>query len=187
VGYRIGLAGAVVASLLLAGCGGSSVRSGAPNAATLAADYRGAPAPLAGLFAKRNSLLGGGTPAFARELRALRGYPVVVNKWASWCDNCLEEFTVFQEVAPRYGRRVAFLGDDWDDGGGHSWLAKHPLSFPSYEDHSGSIDQLLGPASASYAPVTYFYDRRGKQVYFHYGPYLSAASLAHDIRLYLGA
>jgi hypothetical protein len=35
--------------------------------------------------------------------------------------------------------------------------------------------------------VTYFYNRRGQQVYYHYGPYLSVASLEHDIRLYLGA
>ena len=132
-------------------------------------------------------MLGGGTGAFARELRRLRGYPVVVNKWYSTCDNCLEEFGVFQRVAPRYGRRVAFLGDDVDDDGGARWLAKHPLSFPSYNDVSSAIDELLGAASARYAPVTYFYDRRGRQVYFHYGPYLSAASLERDIRLYLNA
>jgi hypothetical protein len=37
------------------------------------------------------------------------------------------------------------------------------------------------------APVTYFYNRQGKEVYPHAGPYLSRASLEHDVRLYLGA
>jgi hypothetical protein len=35
--------------------------------------------------------------------------------------------------------------------------------------------------------VTYFYDGAGNQIFFHFGPYLSAASLEHDLRIYLGA
>jgi len=90
-------------------------------------------------------------------------------------------------VAPRYARTVAFVGDDVNDGKGAAWLRKFPLSFPSYYDRSSTIDQALGPAAAAYAPVTYFYNRAGKQVFFHFGPYLSVASLEHDIRFYLGA
>jgi thiol-disulfide isomerase/thioredoxin len=136
---------------------------------------------------ERNRLLGGGTRAFARELRRLRGHPVVVNAWASWCDNCTEEFAIFQKVAPRYGRRVAFIGDDVGDGGGKGWLAKHPLSFPSYLDHDWSIDRAVSVAASNYAPVTYFLNAQGKLVYPHLGPYLSTASLERDIRLYLNA
>jgi cytochrome c biogenesis protein CcmG/thiol:disulfide interchange protein DsbE len=187
VRYGKGLAGSVVAALVLTGCGTGSVRNAAPSAGTLAADYRGAPAPLAGLYVERNKLLPGGTSAFERELRSLRGYPVIVNAWASWCDNCQAEFAIFQRVAPLLGKTVAFIGDDVGDGAGASWLAKHPLSFPSYYDRSWSVDRMISAAGAGYAPVTYFYDRRGKLVYFHYGPYLSAASLEHDIRAYASA
>ena len=183
--HRILLAGLAVASLLVAGCGGS-VRDSALTQSELRSDYRGAPAPLAALFLRANQLLPGGARAFERELRALRGHPVVVNTWASWCTNCRQEFSILQRVAPRFGRTVAFIGDDIDDSDGAGWLAKFPLSFPSYADHSEGVDEALG-AIAGYAPISFFYNRRGKQVYFHYGPYLSVASLEHDLRLYLGA
>jgi cytochrome c biogenesis protein CcmG/thiol:disulfide interchange protein DsbE len=163
------------------------VRDSALTESDLRADYGGAPAPLAALFAQRNELLGGGARAFERELRSLRGYPVVVDKWASWCPNCQAEFSIFQRVAPAVAHSVAFVGDDVEDHHGVSFLRKFPLSFPSYADSTDGVDQALGAASAGYTPVTYFYNRRGQQVYYHYGPYLSVASLEHDIRLYLGA
>ena len=132
-------------------------------------------------------MLGGNVAGFARELRALRGRPVVVNAWASWCDNCTEEFAIFQAVAPRFGRRVAFLGIDVADHAGRSWLDKHPLSFPSYLDPAYAIDRTVSPAAANYVPVTYFINSTGKLVYPKLGPYLSASSLERDVRLYLHA
>jgi cytochrome c biogenesis protein CcmG/thiol:disulfide interchange protein DsbE len=178
--------GLAVTAFLLAGCG-SNVRDSALTQPALRADYRSAPPPLAALFSKRNALLGGGAAGFALELRALRGYPVVVNTWASWCTDCRAEFSIFQQVAPKYGRTVAFVGDDYEDGGAAGWLRRFPLSYPSYADNSGAIDRELGAATAGYAPVTYFFNRAGKEVYPHLGPYLSTASLEHDIRLYIGA
>jgi thiol-disulfide isomerase/thioredoxin len=178
---------ATLTAVLLSACG-ATPHSGALSNAQLRADYKGAPAPLAALFAKRDELLGGSAKAFEHELRALRGYPVVVNKWYSSCEDCRQEFSIFQQLAPRFGRRIAFLGDDVEGAGdGRAWLRKFPLSFPSYSDRTEAVDQTLSPAAAGYAPVTYFYNRAGKQVYFHFGPYLSVASLEHDIRLYVGA
>ena len=49
------------------------------------------------------------------RLAALKGYPVVINKWASWCVPCKEEFGAFQRVSAEYGRRVAFIGIDSED------------------------------------------------------------------------
>lgn len=172
--------------LALAGCG-AAVHGAAPDAATLAADFSGAPPPLAALHRHADALLTGGERSFARELRALHGYPLVVNKWASWCPPCRAEFPIFQRVAPQYARRVAFLGDDVNDTDGRSWLQRFPVSYPSFLDRSGTINDALGPAAASYTPVTYFFDRAGRQVYAHFGPYLSAASLRRDIHDFLGA
>src|SRR5690349_20983554 len=69
---------------------------------TLAKDPK-PPAALGRLHEQANTLLGGGTPAFQARLRALRGHPVVVNKWASWCSPCRAEFPVFQQVATSHG------------------------------------------------------------------------------------
>lgn len=40
--------------------------------------------------------------AFKARLEALRGHPVVVNQWASWCGPCRYEFPFFQKLAGRY-------------------------------------------------------------------------------------
>jgi len=44
----------------------------------------GAPAPLASLHRQSSQLLPGGPKAFRARMASLKGYPVVVNKWASW-------------------------------------------------------------------------------------------------------
>ena len=63
--------------------------------------------------AARRSPASCSTAAWPRSRRAceeLRGHPVVINKWASWCDPCRAEFPAFQRVATERGREVAFLG-----------------------------------------------------------------------------
>jgi cytochrome c biogenesis protein CcmG, thiol:disulfide interchange protein DsbE len=44
------------------------------------------------------------------RLADLRGRPVVLNFWASWCPPCLAEMPEFERVHRRLGDRVAFLG-----------------------------------------------------------------------------
>jgi thiol-disulfide isomerase/thioredoxin len=186
---QISCLGLVLLTLALAGCG-SVAHNGAPSAAQLAADFKGSPAPLASLHAKANRLLGGGVRAFEAQLRALRGYPVLVNKWGSWCPPCRQEFPILQQVSAALGRRVAFIGVDVhepDASAGAAWLRRFPLSYPSFADRSGAVNEALGAASVPDTPVTYFYDGAGNQIFFHFGPYLSAASLEHDLRIYLGA
>ena len=46
----------------------------------------------------------GGPQAFRKRLASLKGYPVVVNKWASWCAPCRTEFPIFQRQAVDAGQ-----------------------------------------------------------------------------------
>src|SRR6478736_8786061 len=71
---------------------------------------QGAPAPLASLHRQSSQLLPGGPQAFRKRLASLKGYPVVVNNWASWCVPCRSEFPLFQSQAVQKGKKVAFLG-----------------------------------------------------------------------------
>jgi cytochrome c biogenesis protein CcmG/thiol:disulfide interchange protein DsbE len=47
-----------------------------------------------------------GVPA---SLAALRGRPIVVNFWASYCTPCVDELAVFARMKTRYGPDVAFV------------------------------------------------------------------------------
>src|SRR5215211_5488514 len=75
-------------------------------------ELAGAPGPLAALHDQANALLPGGTSAFDARLRELRGHPVVINKWASWCGPCRAEFPIFQQLATARGKEIAFVGVD---------------------------------------------------------------------------
>ena len=100
----------------------------------------GSPAPLAALHAQASELLPGGARALDARLAALRGYPVVINKWASRCEPCRAESGVFQRAAVNLGREVAFIGLDSGDssrGEPEGFLRTFPQSYPSYYDESG--------------------------------------------------
>jgi cytochrome c biogenesis protein CcmG/thiol:disulfide interchange protein DsbE len=145
----------------------------------------GAPAPLASLHRQSAQLLDGGRVAFRRRLATLAGYPVVVNKWASWCAPCRTEFPIFQSLATSKGKRVAFLGVNAGDSRNPArrFLAATPLPFPSYVDPQEHIAKSI-QAPANY-PITVFFDEHGKRVYIHQGGYRREADLAADLRRYL--
>ncbi len=161
----------------------SSLAKVSPPSATAAKRVlAGSPAPLAALHDQAAQLLGGFS-ALQQRLRQLRGYPVVLNAWASWCPPCRAEFPIFAAAAALYGRQIAFLGADTEDTApdASAFLAKHPVSYPSYQTSSASLDSI---ASIEGTPTTIYIGRDGKVVYVHSGQYESEASLDDDIAHY---
>ena len=187
---------AVVAVVVigLAQAGGGSGSAGSAGAAKPTPfDLRkaldalsGAPKPLADLHADANDLLTGGTPAFEARLKALRGHPVVVNKWASWCGPCRHEFPFFERVSAARGKRVAFVGLNSSDNpqDAKAFLRQFPLTYPSYEDPDEKTARAVG-VPANY-PITLFLDAQGHQAFIRQGGYASEAELERDIDRYLG-
>jgi thiol-disulfide isomerase/thioredoxin len=143
----------------------------------------GAPAPLAGVYRQGNEILGGGRKGFEQRVESLRGRPVVVNAWASWCGPCRFEFPFFQRQAIKRGERIGFLAVNSQDsrGAAEEFLEEYPLPFPSYEDGDGAVIRSFGAVSL---PATAYYDRRGELAYLHQGVYASEAKLAADIERY---
>jgi cytochrome c biogenesis protein CcmG, thiol:disulfide interchange protein DsbE len=149
-------------------------------------ELAGAPAPLAALHEQAGDLLGGGVPAFEKRLAQLKGHPVVINKWASWCNPCRAEFPAFQQLATERGKEVAFLGLNAGDSTdpARKFLTEYPVPFPSYEDPDEKIAREV-KAPANY-PITLFVDARGRTVFIHQGGYTSKDQLAADVDRYLG-
>jgi cytochrome c biogenesis protein CcmG, thiol:disulfide interchange protein DsbE len=176
---------ALVVGILQSGGGHDNPAAGvAPTPAATRQALAGSPAPLAALHGRANALLPiGGLEA---QIRALRGFPIVLNVWGSWCNPCREEFPVLQRVAASEGRRVAFIGvatqDSKENAG--AFLRKHPVSYPSFMDFDGKVADGYGVIGA---PATIFFDRRGRRAYFHQGKYETDADLEADIRRYAGA
>jgi cytochrome c biogenesis protein CcmG/thiol:disulfide interchange protein DsbE len=186
----LALVAAALLTLLAVGLlqlGSSSRTPPAPSKLTVAqmrARLVGSPAPLATLHAQAGELLPGGTRAVRARLAALRGRPVVIDKWASWCAPCRAELGIFQRVSLDLGREVAFVGIDSGDtsrAGALAFLRSFPVSYPSYYDQSGQAG--LAITDSAFTPVTVFYSRNGSQ-YIHQGPYPSQAKLEQDVRRY---
>jgi thiol-disulfide isomerase/thioredoxin len=180
----LGLAAIVAIGLVQSGGGG-----GKPEAATISTqDARealaGAPAPLAALHAQANELLPGGADAVEKRLAELRGHPVVLNGWASWCGPCRFELPFLQNVSVELGKQVAFLGLDTGDvtEDARAFMDDFPVSYPSYEDPDNkAVTALKAPRGL---PFTIFYDERGEVAYVHQGGYASQERLEQDVRRY---
>ncbi|HUA11454.1 MAG TPA: TlpA disulfide reductase family protein [Solirubrobacteraceae bacterium] len=144
----------------------------------------GSPPALAALHAQADRLLPGKPETVRRRLDELHGEPIVVTKWASWCEPCKEDMPLFQRASLALGKRVAFVGIDSNDSSKSGPLAQLrtvPLPFPSYYDPSGQTGTAV--TGSAFTPVTVFFNRKGGE-FIRQGAFPSLAKLEADIRHY---
>ncbi|KAB8197410.1 redoxin domain-containing protein [Nonomuraea phyllanthi] len=109
---------------------------------------------------RRPDLSGRTLDGRAFALGELRGHPVLVSVWASWCDPCRAEFPLLAGAA-RELDGVRFLGVDLRDapGAARAFLAETgAASFPHLADPDGRLALELG---ARGVPETFLLDRQG--------------------------
>jgi len=152
----------------------------APRGGWVRRRIAGSPPRLAALHRQGARLVAGDLDA---RLGRLRGYPVVLNAWASWCAPCRDELPLMARAAARFGRRVAFVGADVDDStaSARALLDGEELSYPSYR---ATADQLRSLTPIIGFPTTIYFDRRGRVVHSNQGQYASEHLLAADVRRY---
>ncbi|HWL99514.1 MAG TPA: TlpA disulfide reductase family protein [Nocardioidaceae bacterium] len=117
---------------------------------------------VAGLPATVAELPNADADTFRSLLGELRGTPVVVNLWASWCEPCEREMPMLARAAERR-TDVQFLGVDTLDSreGAEAFIVEFAVPFPSLFDPDGAIRTDL---ASNGLPVTVFFDADGNPV-----------------------
>ncbi|HYO47476.1 MAG TPA: redoxin domain-containing protein [Gemmatimonadota bacterium] len=134
--------------------------------------------PLVGKLAPAFSM-----PLFAADstvtLEKLRGTPVVLNFWASWCLSCRDEAKVLEAGWQRYGDDVAFVGIAVNDeeGSAEDFIRRYGKTYHLGSDVDGSVAVDYGLYGV---PETFFIGRDGTILSRHIGP-LTAADLDRRI------
>ena len=104
------------------------------------------------------------------SLDSLRGRPVVLNFWSSWCVGCPGEAPVLEHYWKRYrSHGLVVLGVDDKDlaPDARRFVAAHRLTFPILKDGTGQVTDTYGVAVR---PETYVVNRRGRIVAHLTGP-----------------
>ncbi|HEX6844174.1 MAG TPA: TlpA disulfide reductase family protein [Actinomycetota bacterium] len=148
----------VLTSILSAAACGGETTSSAPDGTPA---IRVVDAPL--LPATVEALPPMDVAGFEELLGQLRGTPVVVNFWATWCGPCERELPLLAAAARDLQDEVQFVGvdilDNRDAAG--PFLTDHGVPYPNVFDAAGEIRTSLGSIGQ---PVTAFYDADGTLV-----------------------
>lgn len=102
-------------------------------------------------------------------LAALRGKPVVLNFWASWCPTCAAEMPDFQQVSQRFAGQVEFIGINVQDVSRDAALQLVEASGVRYrlaDDPTGAIFQKFGGVAM---PTTVLINSLGQVTRVHAG------------------
>jgi thiol-disulfide isomerase/thioredoxin len=149
---------ALLVVLAVAGCGGggdgqSSAQGGGVRT-IVPVEQRKEPVDLAGTTLAGTRL----------DLATLRGKPVVLNIWGSWCAPCRKEAPELQAAAAELAGKAAFVGIATrdDEAGAKAYERRFKVTYPSFLDGGDMLLQLRGAVSSQSPPVTLVLDAKGR-------------------------
>ena len=97
-----------------------------------------------------------------RKLSELRGKPLIINVWASWCPPCRAEMGSLEKLSHRYaGKQFNMIGISTDDDAdaAYAFLMQAGITFDNYLDHKLILENMLG---ADTIPLTLLIDVQGR-------------------------
>ena len=158
--------GAGLGLVLLTACSGSN--SGASSAAgsgsRVIVPVAQRPEPL--------TLSGDTLDGKTLNLASLRGKPVVLNIWGSWCAPCRKEAPDLVTAASQLTGKATFVGIDTRDDVAlaQAFQRRFKVTYPSLIDHGDLLLALRGSVPAQVPPVTLVLDEQGRIAARFVGP-----------------
>lgn len=103
------------------------------------------------------------------QLSSLRGRPLIINVWASWCGPCRAEMASLDKLSKRYGGKafkvIGISTDDYPEKA-YDFLERAGIGFENFIDTRLELENMLG---ANRLPLTLLVDAQGKVLAKHYG------------------
>jgi thiol-disulfide isomerase/thioredoxin len=99
-----------------------------------------------------------------RKLSELRGKPLIINVWASWCGPCRAEMGSLERLSRRFGgKQFNIIGVSTDDhvSAAAAFLQQSKVTFDNYHDRDLLLEAMLG---ANTIPLTVLVDAQGRVV-----------------------
>ncbi|MBE0626146.1 MAG: TlpA family protein disulfide reductase [Burkholderiales bacterium] len=99
-----------------------------------------------------------------RKLSELRGKPLIINVWASWCGPCRAEMGSLERLSRRFnGKQFNIIGVSTDDYPklAAEFLRQTKVSFDNYHDRNLLLESMLG---ANTIPLTVLIDAQGRVI-----------------------
>ncbi len=102
-------------------------------------------------------------------LEGLRGTPLVINFWASWCVECYKEAALLEQAYKDYQGEVLFLGVDYLDTekDALAYMEQYGITYPSGPDIESRIARDYRITGV---PETFFINSEGQIIHVQIGP-----------------
>jgi thiol-disulfide isomerase/thioredoxin len=169
-------------ALVLAGCDRESAETAQPEGnagaqaeltGTVDRQFAGTAAPTAELA----------DPAGAKlTLAGLKGKPVLVNLWATWCVPCIAEMPLLDELAGELGDSVHVVTVSEDIQGAEKvvpfFAERKFANLPQWMDTPNALPPAFG---ANSLPLTVLYDAEGKELWRVMGGYDWSSAEAREL------
>lgn len=96
-------------------------------------------------------------------LAGLRGHPVLVSFWASWCEPCEHEAPSLERFSRGLHGKATLVGVNWEDlslANARKFISAHGWTFPNLRDPEGNVGRDYGMSGGP--PETFVIDSAGR-------------------------